>query len=111
MQELAERFGYTKSIFWVADNEGNLSDPVFHGLDEKAIHRYMDQFYKYDLLHPHTVTLTEREKDVVALVKEGKTNKEIAEELFISHNTVKKHLQNIYQKYGVTNKIQLVQKV
>ena len=37
--------------------------------------------------------LTEREKDVVALVKEGKTNKEIAEQLFISHNTVK----NIYK--------------
>lgn len=54
-----------------------------------------------DKLH---TPLTEREHDALALSLEGKLNKEIADELFVSVNTVKFHLRNIYQKLGVTNK-------
>lgn len=51
--------------------------------------------------------LTEREREVLALVLEGKTNKEIAEALFISIHTVKTHLQNIFKKMNVTNRTSL----
>ncbi|MBQ9014791.1 MAG: hypothetical protein IJ109_01600 [Firmicutes bacterium] len=52
--------------------------------------------------------LTVRELDVLRLVYEGKNNPEIAEALFISRNTVKKHLQNIYEKTGVSSRMELI---
>ena len=51
--------------------------------------------------------LSSREKDVLNLILEGKRNEEIAEELFISVNTVKKHLSHIYQKTEVHNRTEL----
>ena len=50
--------------------------------------------------------LTEREIDILHLVVEGKTNKEIASDLFISENTVKIHLRNILDKLHLQNRIQ-----
>jgi len=51
--------------------------------------------------------ISKREKDMILLICEGKTNKEIAEDLFISVDTVKDHNNNIFQKTGVTNRTQL----
>lgn len=45
--------------------------------------------------------LTPREKEVLGWVARGKTNPEIAGELFISPETVRKHLENIFEKLGV----------
>jgi DNA-binding NarL/FixJ family response regulator len=45
--------------------------------------------------------LTAREREILALVAEGKTNAEIAERLWVSPGTVKKHLENMYTKLGV----------
>lgn len=49
-------------------------------------------------------TLTSRETEILALIAEGKTNKEIAAELFISVNTVKVHVSNIFQKIEVSSR-------
>lgn len=51
--------------------------------------------------------LTNREQEVLQLVAKGKTNKDIAQELFISENTVKNHLKNILQKLQLDNRVQL----
>ena len=48
--------------------------------------------------------LTARELDVVALVAEGRTNRQIADELFISAKTASVHVSNILAKLGVTNR-------
>jgi DNA-binding CsgD family transcriptional regulator len=48
--------------------------------------------------------LTDRETDVLRLVADGKTNKEIATELFLSERTVARHLSNIFTKIGVTTR-------
>ncbi len=48
--------------------------------------------------------LSARERDVLALVAEGLTNIQIAAALSVSENTVKFHLQNIFQKLGVSNR-------
>jgi signal transduction histidine kinase/DNA-binding NarL/FixJ family response regulator len=55
--------------------------------------------------------LTLREKDIARLVCEGLKYKEIGEKLFIAERTVTKHVQNIFEKVGVTNKIELMNKL
>lgn len=50
--------------------------------------------------------LSSREMAVVRLVVAGMSNKEISDELFISTNTVKAHLYNIYKKIDVSNRLQ-----
>lgn len=54
--------------------------------------------------------LTDRETDVLKLLATGLQYKEIAEQLFISYETVKKHLKNIYQKLHVQNKVEAINK-
>jgi DNA-binding CsgD family transcriptional regulator len=48
--------------------------------------------------------LTPREREIIALVAEGKTNAEIAAEVLVTAGTVKKHLENVYQKLGVRSR-------
>ena len=50
--------------------------------------------------------LTPRERDVLRLVAEGRTNKQIGKALFISEDTAKKHVQNIIGKLGVSDRTQ-----
>jgi DNA-binding CsgD family transcriptional regulator len=54
------------------------------------------------------VVLTPREEQTVALVTEGLINREIARELNLKENTVKKSLLRIYDKLGVSNRVELV---
>jgi LuxR family maltose regulon positive regulatory protein len=54
--------------------------------------------------------LTERELEVLVLLEEGLSNKEIAKELIITTRTVKKHTSNIYHKLGVHNRGKAVTK-
>jgi len=55
--------------------------------------------------------LSKREIDVAGLLFSGLKNAQIADKLFISEITVKKHLQNIYNKVGVNNRTSLVNKI
>lgn len=48
--------------------------------------------------------LTDRERDVVALLAEGLTNRQIARRLFLSEATVKTHLVHVFGKFGVDNR-------
>ncbi|RME33473.1 MAG: DNA-binding response regulator, partial [Thermoflexia bacterium] len=51
-------------------------------------------------------TLSAREREVLALLAEGLSNEEIAEELHIAVNTVRNHVRNILEKLGVRNRVQ-----
>ncbi len=55
--------------------------------------------------------LTPRELDVMRQIFKGLRNLEIAEKLFVSEITVKKHIQNIYRKVGVKNRTSLMNKI
>ncbi|MFW6270977.1 MAG: response regulator transcription factor [Bacillota bacterium] len=52
--------------------------------------------------------LTNRETEIIQLVASGKTNQELAEELYIAVPTVKAHLRHIFNKLGATNRTQAV---
>lgn len=53
--------------------------------------------------------LTNRETEILELIAEGRSYQEIANQLFISPKTVRKHIENIYKKLQVHNKVEAVQ--
>ncbi len=201
LQELASIFGYNHTLFWLADNQGQLKDPIYYNISDRMLAEYLRGNYTLDFLYPANnmelfkeknilrlsdviardkyeqsdyykgfmnkygfydemvVTLlhneeiigaigmitlekqnyftnqdvlrfkylstiissallycsdekksllSRREKEVVNLVKKGYTNAQISTELYISINTVKKHLQNIFDKYEVLNRTELI---
>ncbi len=66
----------------------------------------VDFVYEEDSENP----LTERESQVLELVAEGKTTKEIASELFLSAGTVRNYISTILDKLGVGNRIEAIQR-
>jgi DNA-binding CsgD family transcriptional regulator len=69
------------------------------------IHETTQLRHAADLSDPGSLDrLTTREAEVLELVAAGLTNAEIAERLWISPGTVKKHLDNVYAKLGVANR-------
>jgi DNA-binding CsgD family transcriptional regulator len=75
---------------------------TYHGPLEtiKAnVHRVESLYKKYGI--------SQREQEVTRLICDGKTNKQIEDELFIALQTVKDHVSRIYQKVGVKNRVQL----
>ena len=51
--------------------------------------------------------LSRREREIAGLISQGFRNKELAEKLFISEQTVKNHLHNIFDKLGVSDRLEL----
>jgi DNA-binding CsgD family transcriptional regulator/Tfp pilus assembly protein PilF len=58
-------------------------------------------------LTPRSSTLSERQMQVAGLVSDGLTNREIAEQLFISERTVHSHLSHIFTKLGLSSRTQV----
>ena len=55
--------------------------------------------------------LTAREKEVLQLLILGKSNPQIAKELIISRDTVKAHIEHMFEKYEVHSRVELVVKL
>jgi len=62
-------------------------------LDPAVVSQLVDRRRQADNPLEH---LTERELEVLALMAEGRTNKAIAERLFLSEHTIEKHIKNIF---------------
>ncbi len=62
---------------------------------------------KYDA---HKLGLSKREVEVLEHLSQGFSNQEIADKLFVSLNTIKTHIANIYQKLNVKRRTQAIQK-
>lgn len=75
---------------------------------EIALHNYLNskpEELTIELINERIPTpLTEREYEILHFLKEGKTNKEISELVFLSVNTIKSHLLKIYEKLDAKNR-------
>ncbi len=58
-------------------------------------------------IREHGAALSTREREIVGLIAQGFKNKDMAERLFISEQTVKNHLHNIFDKLGVSDRLEL----
>jgi DNA-binding NarL/FixJ family response regulator len=54
------------------------------------------------------MALTDREREILACAAAGRGNKEIADQLYVSPDTVKTHLHHIYQKLGVAGRVEAI---
>jgi DNA-binding CsgD family transcriptional regulator len=82
---------------WLESNETTLV--LQRGSRQVTVTRSGDALLLED--QGHVAVLTPRERQILAMVATGKTNAEIAELLWISPTTVRKHLENVYAKLGV----------
>lgn len=107
-----------------ADKDGNILTSVAICSDISDIKVSDDVTYKLEGPNSHIFTeileelidtplqpnLTEREIEIVRLLAKGSSSKEIASELYISHNTVTTHRKNMMHKLEATNVVDLVLK-
>jgi ATP/maltotriose-dependent transcriptional regulator MalT len=82
------------------DNKEKQKDSNWEELTNEFCTHFIDE---YDL--------TSREFEVLKLICAGMTNEEIAKKLYISKNTVKNHIRNIYEKLDVTNRMEIFKKL
>jgi two-component system, NarL family, nitrate/nitrite response regulator NarL len=68
---------------------------------------------EFPAVHPNGKTsreraqLSQREREIIVLIAQGYKNKEIAEKMFITEQTVKNHLHNVFDKLGVSDRLEL----
>lgn len=93
-----------------ASEIANAVRSTFHGqsvLEPEVTGKMMMKMRQKNEHFPHE-DLTSRELEILMLMTEGKTNQEIADELFIALKTVKTHVSNILSKLGVQDRTQAV---
>ena len=66
-------------------------------LEDSRMQQFRDKFQ-----------LSPREGEILGLLLNGKSNKDIERDLFISHHTVRNHVHNIYQKLSISSRLQLM---
>lgn len=81
--------------------------PISRSLAAKILDEFAKSSKRGDNLNKVSPGLTPREKDVLQLLVEGASNKDIAKKLKITENTVKNHLRNIMEKLHLQNRVQL----
>jgi DNA-binding NarL/FixJ family response regulator len=88
---------------------------VFQGeiwINNQQMHYVMDALSEVPTLRvvnsSGTLLLTPREEQVVALVSDGLSNREVAVELGLSEHTIKKYLLRIFDKVGISSRVELV---
>lgn len=98
-------FNYTRSTEWIIILVAivSLVMGVFLARGKKSGN---SEIVTPDLRSYDELGITEREYEVLCMIDQGLSNKEVAEKLFISQNTVKTHLSNLYIKLDAKRRTQ-----
>ena len=86
-------------------------DELFEGgspMSSSIARKVVASFSKMESQNKLTESLTAREKEILELLAKGQMNKEVAFHLEISNGTVRKHIQNIYEKLHVNTRVEAV---
>jgi DNA-binding NarL/FixJ family response regulator len=93
-------------------NRINILEQLKHSYKKKLdiIEKELNFLKEYSKIEKVCIndSLSERESEVAIKIKEGKSNKVIAEELYVTTNTVKRHCQKIYSKLGIKSRYELI---
>jgi len=81
---------------------------IQRAMDGKTYYDHVNEFIDHSE-QKNEYQLSDREIEIIVLISENYTSKEISEQLFISEHTVKTHRKNIFRKAKVTNSDELVQ--
>ncbi len=103
--KISDRINIIKNGKFVhsSENDGSLTeDFILSSMTGRTSDREKskDKTYK-------EYNITDREREIINYLLRGYSNKEISDKLFISINTVKTHIMNIYQKFGIDNRVEL----
>ncbi|WP_425670238.1 LuxR C-terminal-related transcriptional regulator [Vibrio owensii] len=114
-EELAS-WPHVKGIFGPSDSMDKLCQGLKAIIDgdnwlsrrllEQLVTYYKGKESTYSIEQAEEVELTRREVQVLQMLKDGGSNMEIADSLFISEHTIKSHLYNIFRKIEVKNRTQ-----
>lgn len=80
-------------------NLSNVSNDNLSNLSDDSTHNTSCDF---------SDDMTQREKEICSLMAEGLTNRQIADQLYISEGTVKNYISNIYDKTGIHDRVKLI---
>jgi len=98
--------GYLLKPFDGSDLMTSLEIALFNHFNHNGLNHQNYSLARFNDKLP--MGLSEREYELLLLLKTGVTNKEIADRLFISVNTVKTHLQRLFEKLDVRNRTQAI---
>lgn len=95
-------------------NKEELFEAIHSVIDNKLFFKEQKEEAKnsdLDIDFLNLNALTKREKEILHLIKEGLTNQQIADTLFLSLYTIETHRKNIKQKLGVKNTVEMLNKL
>jgi DNA-binding NarL/FixJ family response regulator len=102
LEKGAEPRTFFRTVTAVAEGELGLS----HAMAAKVVSEFARQGEQPPAPAGSAVSLSPREREVLKLVAQGKSNQEIADALGVAHNTVKNHLRHLLEKLQVENRVQ-----
>jgi LuxR family maltose regulon positive regulatory protein len=110
---IAARLHHAQGKSAQAQEDMRLAEPIAAAirnrfLDEALAQTRQTLAGKAAPAQPLIEPLSERELEVLRLICAGKSNQEIADELFVALNTVKRHVNNLYSKLGVSRRAQAI---
>ncbi|PSN09755.1 biofilm master transcriptional regulator CsgD [Siccibacter turicensis] len=109
-----ESWPHINGVFYVGDDEVRVAEglqSVMRGeccFSQKLASYLITRSAHYRFNCHESALLTHREKEILNKLRIGASNNEIAQSLFISENTVKTHLYNLFKKIAVKNRTQAV---
>lgn len=106
-----ENCDFIKPLLEALYDQGAYREDIARILELYSPYQKAVEYIKQTFFTEDRPQLTERETEIARLASEGFSNKQIGEKLFISENTVKKHLKGVFEKLGVKSRSLLMQHI